>query len=488
MVGVFLALLMLVGLAGSALAQATPEASPSASGSGPMLGDAVVLYDPTGDELAQIAVTQVVDPYEDAESADRGYHWVGVEIVVANTGESDYEPNVYNIQLLDDFGFASTVNFASRDEDAATAQPEFYLEAPLAPGEAASGWLFFMVIDDATVTQVVSAEPYSEGNFTLLADLGGTIAAEGETTVIYDEQANEAGAIAINEIIPDFQDIDTGIDVSRGTTIVALDLTVENTSDADLEANPYGMLIIDEFGYAYSPAFLFRDEASQGEYPDFPSDVVPAGETAEGVVLFELPSDASISYVIYSPSYSQLYILAQPGEGSVVSGEELTPVPVDAEPAGDETPVDGDETPEVAGGEESAECQGVADWVAAVNSTFDAMDDELDFLDGELSETNPEEIRAGADAIGDIREEIEAIETPEIAQDAHDAVVNLLVEFEALFNDVADRLEDGEDAAEIEESLSDPSGPFFDAFNSTYEAVDALTQACPDSGVDDLDI
>jgi hypothetical protein len=114
------------------------------------------------------------------------------------------------------------------------------------------------------------------------------------------------------------------------------------------------------------------------------------------------------------------------------------------------------------------------------------MDSELDFLDGELADTDPADIRAGAEAVGSLKADLENIEVPAAAQATHDAMVTLLEEFETLFIDVADRLDAGEDAAAIEESLSDPSGPFFEAFTVVTDELTALTEACPDSGLENF--
>jgi hypothetical protein len=475
--GALLALMMLLGVSTTAFAQATPEASPTGSGSGPVLGDAVIILDVNGNELAQMAVTQVVDPYTDADDADRGFHWVAIEVVVQNTGDSDFEPNIYDLMLLDDLGFASSPGYAPREDDIEAAQPEF-LGDSVPDGETASGWLFYQVIDDAIPTQVVYAQPYGDGSFTLLANLGGEIAAEGAETTFYFGDASEAGTIAINEIVPQFEDVESGIDVDRGQSVLALDVTITNTGESDLEPDLYGLLVVDEFGVTYTQSYLFRDDAESSDYPDFTTDPIAPGDSAQGTVFFEVPADAQVSYVIFAPESGLLYILAQPGAGSMVSGETLTPVAVEVTPDDDDTGS--------TGGEETGDCVGVADWAASVDETLGAMDSELDFLDGELADTDPADIRAGAEAVGSLKADLENIEVPAAAQATHDAMVTLLKEFETLFIDVADRLDAGEDAASIEESLSDPSGPFFEAFTVVTDELTALTEACPDSGLENF--
>ena len=65
------AVMLLLGSATSVLAQATPEASPTAEGAGPNVGDTIVLHDTNGDETLQIAAIDLVDPDKSVEGADR---------------------------------------------------------------------------------------------------------------------------------------------------------------------------------------------------------------------------------------------------------------------------------------------------------------------------------------------------------------------------------------------------------------------------------
>ena len=56
LVSLLAAVMLLLGSATSVLAQATPEATP-ASGSGPNLGDTIVLHNSSGDETLKLSAT-----------------------------------------------------------------------------------------------------------------------------------------------------------------------------------------------------------------------------------------------------------------------------------------------------------------------------------------------------------------------------------------------------------------------------------------------
>src|SRR4051812_12711902 len=148
------AFVLLLGSTSSIFAQATPDASPTAGGAGPALGDAVVLSDSSGDPSLQIAVTTLTDPDKSIQNADRGFHWVGLEVVVNNPTASDIEFNAYSIAVVDEQGFSYYGSYGSRDSDDSAARPDFNASTVPAGGSV-SGWLFYQLINDATPAWVI---------------------------------------------------------------------------------------------------------------------------------------------------------------------------------------------------------------------------------------------------------------------------------------------------------------------------------------------
>ena len=166
------AVMLLVGSATSVFAQATPEASPTAGGAGPNLGDAVVLHNSSGDETTQIAVTQLVEPDEGVDAADRGFHWVGIEVVASNPTDTDVDFNSYSISLVDGEGFVYYTGYSSRSSEDQQARPDF-TESSITAGGAISGWLFYQVIDDATISWVIYNDGFGSQQFAVLANVTG---------------------------------------------------------------------------------------------------------------------------------------------------------------------------------------------------------------------------------------------------------------------------------------------------------------------------
>lgn len=475
--------MLLLGSATTALAQATPDAASTAGGeAGPALGDAVLLHNSSGDETLQIAITQVVDPDKAPENADRGFHWVGLEVVVDNPTDADTEFNAYAITIVDAEGFVYSPGYGSRPTNDMDSRPDF-TDSTIPAGEAASGWLFFQVINDATPAWIVFNDSFSSQQFAVLANLTGEAVAEGAETAFYDSSAEEIGTVSVDEIITDFQKSDATISPTRGMTAVGVVFTIASTGSVDLQPNTYSFYVVDELGYMYYPTYYYRSDASTTQYPDFPTDTLAPGSDATGIVFYEIPRDAQVSYITYSPDYTQLYIVAQPGPGSTVSGDTLTPV---AAPTGDETDID-EETPDDSadtGGEETGECVGVSDWAAATSANASFINDL--FADVEsIGDVDPDELRDAADQIRDAIDEQENIETPAVAQDLNDAVISMLNLYADLFDDAADRLDSGDDPADIEADLEN-NPDFTNVITDLFSAMTALGESCPDSDLGDF--
>jgi hypothetical protein len=487
LLSLIVAFVLLLGSTASIFAQATPEASPTTGGVGPNIGDAVVLSDSNGDPALQIAVTQMVDPDEDVENVDRGFHFVSLEVVVNNPTDSDLEFNAYSIAIVDEQGFTYSETFGNRSEEDYSARPDFS-ESSVPAGESISGWLFFQVIDDAVPAWIVLNDTFSSQQFLVLANLSGETPALGDAVSFYNANAEEVGTVSVDEILPDFQKTDSEVDVERGQTAVGVVITIENTGSTDLDTSTATFYLIDDLGFQYYPQFFSRSEDSEAEYPELPTDPISAGDSATGLILFQLPSDAEAGYVTFQPDYSQLYIVAQPGEGSTVSGDTLTPVAA-ASPSDDVTPEDGDfGTPDdtnSSGGTETGDCVGVGAWGDAVNDAL-APINENEALNAEsLAEADPGDIRDAANQFADVANAIDDLDAPEVASDTSEATIALMNEYSRVLEDAADRIDNGDDPTTVENDLGNDEG-LGEAFTNFSTALGDLLTTCPDSGIEDL--
>lgn len=477
------ALTLVLATGATALAQeATPAASPVAGGAGPQVGDAVVLFTNSGKEQAQIAVTQIVDPFEEVESeAQRGFHYVMAEVVVENLSDAPYDFNPYVVSLLDAEGFIYTVTYATRSSEAMEELPDFQ-PGTIEPGETASGALFFEVIDDASVDLVVVSDGYQQ--FAIVVDQRSEIPSDGEEVPIYDSNADEIGTISVDQIVTGLEETDQNITVERGQTVIAVVITVTNAGDAPLVSPAGGMRVVDEFGVVSYSSYAYRGDESLAQLPDFPTDDIAPGDSATGAVIFTLPSDAIVTYVLYQADYTRLTIAGQPGEGSVVSGDELEPVAVPTQDPADEEPVDEEPTEEPADATPVAltgDCADLQEWVEATEENLASLDD-LEGLDAETPD--PDALRDDAGVLRDAAESQADIDTPEIAADGQEAIVAFIEAYADLLEESADQLEAGEEVTDIFASFGE--GPFADAFADFTTAATDLQTACPDVDFGDL--
>lgn len=458
---IVIAAMLVIGSLQSAVAQATPTASDS---SGPGVGDVVVLFDNQGNETAHIAVTDLVDPDESVTRVDRGFHWISIQIVVENVSDRPFSYNSFGPAVIDAEGFATNPSFVSRaneDEDVRPAFPTGEVPA----GETASGWAFFQVFN-STVPTLITYTDVSD-QFTVLAILGETAFESGAPVAIYDTNARELGTVTVGEIITGFEDADPSVVPSRGMTSVAANITIENTSSRELDANSYAISLIDDLGFRYRPAYVNRDNAGEEAYPDFPSNSVAAGETASGFVLFEIPKAASVIYLIYQPDYLLLYVIAQPGDGSITTGSTL-------EPAAPPTQVP-----------PSADCIGIVEWADSARENVTAINNLSFINEPNLVDVAPADLREGAAMLRSAAVAQEELEAPVAAEGLNDAILVFLNFYADAFDEAADRIDAGEDPAEVDADLEARS-EFNDVFSALFDEASALESVCPDANLDNL--
>jgi hypothetical protein len=479
------AVMLLLGSATSVLAQATPEASPTAEGAGPNIGDTIVLHDTNGDETLQLAVLDLVDPDKAVQGADRGYHWVGIQVVASNPTDADVDFSSSSISLVDEQGFVTYINYASRSDEDIQERPEFS-ESTVLAGGAISGWIFYQIINDATPSWVVFNDSFNTQQFAVLANLAGDSIETGTETTTYDSSGEETGTVSIDDVTTDFQKTDKSVKPARGMQTVAIQVSIAATGEVEVQPSSGSFYLVDDFGIVYYPNYYYdRTQESLDQYPDLPTDTLTAGGEASGYILFEVPKDAQVSYVTYQPDYSLFYMLAQPGPGSTVA-EDVTLTPVASSDKGSTDDGGfGDETPEATadtgntGGTETGDCVGVSDWAKATADNLTPITDLLNQSDS-VEDVKPGDLRDAADQMRDAADAQADIETPEIAQASNVAIVDMLNAFADLYDEVADRLEKGDSPDDIQADFENNTD-LEKVFTPFITELTTLQTSCPDS-------
>lgn len=477
-----LALLALVAwTTGGALAQdATPDASPAVTDGGPALGDAVILFDNRGNEQAEVTVTSLVDPFDEVTSnAERGHRFIAAEVTVQNLSDDPYPVNIYDMRLVDGEGILYSPTSVSRTEESLTATADL-AAVELEAGAATSGYLFYDVVDAAIPAAV--AYTNSSETFTLLADRGDIASPEGEATTLYDARGEEIGTISLDESRTALEDTSDVFAIARGETVLGAVLTIENTGDAPLTPDFYAMQVVDEFGYLYDASSFSRDAEDIAELPDFPFVELAPGDSATGLVTFTLPVDAEVTYVLYIPGGSQLFIVARSGDGAGPSGDRpsgsagVETDGTDHTDTGDTSDVDTTDEETL---DAIVECGDIVLWSEETRANIAALD-RIDVLHFELdADVRPDDLRDAADEIRDVADAQGEIDAPDLAGETHDAVVTFLEAFADALDDAADDIDGGAASEDVVDDLFAAVSDHGQALAILEELQSDLQSACP---------
>ena len=127
---------------------------------------------------------------------------------------------------------------------------------------------------------------------------------------IYDEQLNEVATITVTEYADPFEEYDQELaSPDRGYKIVAVQVEVEVTGESAVDVSDFDIVLQDDSGFLWGSAYVPLPE--DGDLAAFEGDNLAPGDTAAGVIAYQIPDDATALRVFYAPSSpSRLYLLA----------------------------------------------------------------------------------------------------------------------------------------------------------------------------------
>jgi len=160
----------------------------------------------------------------------------------------------------------------------------------------------------------------------------------GDAAPYYGTEGDEIANITVEEIIDPFRAYDPGNPPQRGYHYVLLRLSVENTGERPFTFDPSAVALQDTLGFLAYPQYVNRSLEAAEIDPDLSYGEIAAGETARGVVLYQVFDGAELARVVFQPNRERLVILADL-RGAAASGEAER----------DEPGVAGRATPETAG-------------------------------------------------------------------------------------------------------------------------------------------
>ena len=119
---------------------------------------------------------------------------------------------------------------------------------------------------------------------------------------VIDESGDPSLAITVNETVDPFKDFDEYSTPDRGLRLVSLEVTIENVGSRTTEVSPYDFFMRDEQGFIYGSSYVSRTEESTAAVPDFETTELAEGDSYTGMLVFEVPTEATIVDAFYGPS------------------------------------------------------------------------------------------------------------------------------------------------------------------------------------------
>ena len=332
----------------------TPE--PAATGSfGVPMGTAVPFIGSDGAEVGSITVNTVTDPFEgfDSYSAPpRGYHYALVEVTITNTSNRPFEVSPGSFVAVDTDGFVAEQSYVTYTDPSITDLD--YLDA-LAPGDSASGVVPYSLFGDATIEEIYYSPSYDR--LVTVLDLRAAPVTAGTTVPVMNNSGAEIAQVTVNSVVAPFEGYDANSAPSRGSTYVAVDVTVTNTGTGVLSVSPSDFQVVDDEGFVLSSSYVSRTDTT---VPDYDYVDLAQGESQQGLIVYQIYEGVPVAKVLYGDGYTTLTVVADV-QSWTGSGLEAG-----AQPAVTETSVATVPTTEAAmptaATVSSADCAGLVEW------------------------------------------------------------------------------------------------------------------------------
>jgi hypothetical protein len=304
---------MMLALLGAPLLASAQQATPAPSLSAALSGQPVKVIGPEGGEVAQIALTQLADPFEDyvANSPpEHGFRFVLAQVSVQNTGARPFQVDPNAFALLDADGYLNGHVGISRGEDVTVPDLEYQ---EIAPGDTISGAVAFQVLAGATLDALLFL-PSSDQAVTVAALHPTPAPAPGQPASIAGPSGKEIEQVTVSDLTDPFQDYDPNSAPERGNHFVALTLTVKNTSPRPMAVDPSAVFLLDSEGFLYRSGNVYR--ANEASPPDLQyQDALAPGAETSGFVGFQVLNGSHPVAVVYRPGNDRFITLAEVESG-----------------------------------------------------------------------------------------------------------------------------------------------------------------------------
>lgn len=426
-----LPLFALILMLASPLAAIAQDATPDTAGNaafGVPLGTAVPWIGADGNPIGSISIDDMVDPFTEQTGGapQRGYHYVLLTATFTNDSAAAAEVNGSAIYLVDSEGFVYSNTWIEHDTSMV---PDLEYTDALATGESMTGAVAFEVYDGATIDRVIYNPSYDR--VWTLVDLRTDGVDAGTPVQVIAENAAPMLEVSVDGIEDPFTAFDAANAPTRGSRLVAVTLTATNVGSTPVSPNSWGVTLVDAQGFAATATFLFLSDPA---YTEFSDDELAPGASVTGTLFFELVGEIPVVQILYVPSYTQNFVLADFGEGSPTGtvGASATKSPLG--------PVAGKTV--AADSQECADVQAWAEEIAPAMGDFTTAFDSVD-----LENPDPVALRDAADSLSQAADAVRNSNPPALAEDFATSLVTTFDALAETLNDIADAAESGDTKA-----------------------------------------
>ncbi|HET9661712.1 MAG TPA: DUF4352 domain-containing protein [Thermomicrobiales bacterium] len=463
-------------------AQTGTPATGSTGSFGVPVGTAVPYIGSDGAEVGTITVNSVTDQFEgfDQSSApQRGYHYGIADITITNTSNRPFEVDPGSFMAVDSDGFIAQQPYITFTDPSITALE--YSDA-LAPGDSATGAVAYSLFGDSTIQGILYSPTYDR--IVTVLDLRTQPVAVGTPVSILNTSGAEAAQVTVDSIAAPFEGYDASSAPPRGSSYVAVEVTVTNTGSGVLSVSPSDFWVIDADGFVLSSSYVGRTDTT---VPDYDYLDLNPGDSQHGMLIYQIYEGVPIDKIAYGDGYTSIQVVADVDASSTTASAPAIGAAVPAATAtvglAEATVESGSTTAS------TSDCEGLVEWgLDLVDRIGRAADLTAPFQTQDASTLDAATVRDVAGQLRAMGDEQAASNPPAAAAelntimteqfyyalaDAVDTIANALEQ-----NNAASALA-GQMAAQAVTKVFDEGG--------VYDiATEALTTACPNE-VNQLD-
>jgi hypothetical protein len=273
----------------------------------PAIGSAVTFVDAEGVERGVITIEELADPFEEFNPGSppaEGMRYVLLTMSFDATTDQTFDADPQDVVVRDASGILYYRGSVPRPPEVLV--PELQSQS-LAPGNRISGVIGYVLPADAAIDDILyQPETY---RFVPLADLTPGEGPAAGIPISWVDANGATATITVNLTDP-FEEYEPNYPPAEGMRFVVVHAVVENTGDAQFNADPSWFYLRVANGAMFQRGTITR--AADTPIPDFQAQTLAPGDRISGVLPYVIPVDAQIIGVDFWPEWTRLSTILDP--------------------------------------------------------------------------------------------------------------------------------------------------------------------------------